>query len=77
MNESTDEQILLILGTQQIRKRKIYIPPDVFDEGEFRVTTQKYTPLLDVTSITSQTHFNPRERRNVRESWKNIIKRHL
>jgi len=35
MNILTDEQILLILGAQQISKRKIYVPMDVFDKGKF------------------------------------------
>jgi len=34
MNVLTDEQIVSILGAQQISKRKIYIPMDVFDEGK-------------------------------------------
>jgi len=53
MYEPTDEQILLILGVQQISKRKIHIPSNVFDEGRIRVASQKYIPLLDITPITN------------------------
>jgi len=53
MYELTDEQILSILNAQPIRKIKVHIPTDVFDEERFRVVSQKYIPLLDITPITN------------------------